>query len=52
MTQSSKRFKHLQQQVETLGAVDLVTAVKTLKQLEDNLPSGVKHCGFDQTVEV
>lgn len=49
---SAKRMKHLTAKLEQLGAVDLKTAVKTLKGLESDLPKGCKPCGFDQTVEV
>ncbi len=52
MSKYSKRQSHLQSQVAELGEVDLETAVKTLKGLEDGLPSSVKPCKFDQTVEM
>lgn len=52
MTHKAKRMKHLVGKVAELGAVDLVTAIKSLKGLEANLPKGCKPCGFDQTVEV
>lgn len=49
---NSKRMKFLREKVEKLGAVDLATAVKELKGLEDSLPDKINKCGFDQTVEV
>ena len=52
MRRTSKRLQYLQKKVEGLGAVDLATAVSTLKGLESDLPKGVKPCGFDQSVEV
>ena len=52
MTSTSKRFRHLKEQVVDLGPVDVPTAVKTLKGLEQKLPKGVKPAKFDQTVEV
>lgn len=48
----SKRMRYLLEKVAPLGTVDLETAVKTLKQLEDNLPKGVRPCRMDQVVEV
>lgn len=52
MRKTSKRINFLREKVEKLGAVDLATAVQTLKGLEDSLPNTIGKCGFDQTVEV
>jgi large subunit ribosomal protein L1 len=52
MTRQSKRIVALSKKAAELGAVDLATAVKSLKELENSLPKGVKKCGFDQTVEL
>jgi len=52
MARQSKRILALNKKVDDLGAVDLSTAVKTLKGLEDSLPKGVERCKFDQTVEL
>lgn len=52
MAKHSKRFTFLAKKVESLGAVDLNTAVKTLKGLEPSLPSNIKPCKFDQTVQL
>ncbi len=52
MTRQSKRIVALSEKVAALGEVDLATAVKTLKQLEESLPKGIKKCRFDQTVEI
>jgi large subunit ribosomal protein L1 len=52
MAKHSKRFTFLAKKVENLGAVDLQTAVKTLKGLEPSLPSNMKPCKFDQTVQL
>jgi large subunit ribosomal protein L1 len=52
MAHISKRKKFLQQQTESLGAVELPVAVKTLKGLESNLPKTIKPCKFDQTVAI
>lgn len=52
MAKQSKRYRHLLNQVEGLGAVDLATAVSKLKGLEESLPKAIKRCRFDQTVEV
>ncbi|MFK7821178.1 MAG: 50S ribosomal protein L1 [Planctomycetaceae bacterium] len=49
---NAKRMTHLKAKVADMGAVDLATAVKSLKGLESGLPKGCKPCGFDQTVEV
>ena len=48
----SKRMKALLERVESIGTVDLGTAVKELKGLDSDLPKGVKPCAFDQTVEL
>jgi large subunit ribosomal protein L1 len=45
-------MRYLLEKVAPLGAVDLETAVKTLKHLEDNLPKGVRPCRMDQVVEI
>jgi large subunit ribosomal protein L1 len=52
MAKHSKRFAFLLKKVETLGAVDVATAVKTLKSLEPSLPSNIKPVKFDQTVQI
>lgn len=52
MAKLSKRMKHLNAQVDGLGAVDVGTGVKTLKGLDSKLPAGVTPCKFDQTVAV
>ena len=52
MAKHSKRFEFLFKKVENLGAVDVATAVKTLKGLEPSLPSNIKPVKFDQTVQV
>ena len=52
MTKRSKRFELLEQKAREVGAVDLSTAVKTLKGLEGGLPASIKKCKFDQTVEI
>ncbi len=51
MAKRSKRIKAILQKVQELGAVDLTTAISTLKGLENSLPDDVKRCQFDQTVE-
>ena len=51
MAKRSKRIRAILQKVQELGAVDLATAISTLKGLEDSLPNDVKRCQFDQTVE-
>ena len=48
----SKRMRHLLEKVAPLGVVDLDTAVKTLKSLEEGLPKGIRPCRIDQVVEV
>jgi large subunit ribosomal protein L1 len=52
MATRSKRVEYLHQKVRELGAVDLPTAISTLKELESSLPEGVRPCRFDQTVEL
>ncbi|MFQ5734954.1 MAG: 50S ribosomal protein L1 [Planctomycetaceae bacterium] len=52
MAKRSKRYRFFQEQLKDLGAVDLPTAVKTLKGLVASLPKDVKPCKFDQTVGV
>lgn len=52
MAGRSKRMEALCSKAAGLGVVELSAAVKALKSLEDQLPKGVKRCGFDQTVEV
>lgn len=48
----SKRIVALTKKVASLGTVDLPSAIKTLKGLEDSLPKGIRRCRFDQTVEL
>ena len=48
----SKRMRYLLEKVAPLGTVDLETAVKTLKGLEEGLPKGVRPCRMDQVVEI
>ncbi|MEX2286209.1 MAG: 50S ribosomal protein L1 [Planctomycetaceae bacterium] len=52
MATQSKRMTYLRQKVADLGPVDVPRAVKTLKGLEASLPSHIKPCKFDQTVEL
>jgi large subunit ribosomal protein L1 len=52
MAKRSKRFRFLEKITSELGAVDLSTAVEQLKGMEGSLPSDIKPCKFDQTVEV
>lgn len=52
MAKRSKRINHLQKKVDELGKLELSSAVKSLKELEESLPKGVKPCQFDQTVDV
>ena len=52
MAKFSKRQKALRQKVAEVGTVDLSAAVHALKNLESDLPKGVKPCRFDQTVEL
>ena len=52
MAKHSKRMRHLLEQVQDLGVVDLPTAVAKLKSLEESLPKNIKRCKFDQSVEL
>lgn len=52
MAKHSKRFAFLLKKVEGVGVVDVTAAVKHLKGLEGSLPSKIKPCRFDQTVEI
>jgi large subunit ribosomal protein L1 len=52
MARHSKRIQFLTDKVARLGAVDLVTAVKTLKGFEASLPKHIRPCKVDQTVEL
>ena len=52
MAKHSKRFEFLFKKVEGMAAVDVATAVKTLKSLEPSLPSNIKPVKFDQTVQL
>lgn len=52
MARQSKRFKHLAEQVLNLAPLEVPQAVAKLKSLEGSLPKNIKHCRFDQTVEV
>lgn len=52
MAKLSKRQRALQEAVGKLGAQELPQAVQSLKGLEAGLPSGVKKCKFDQSVEL
>ena len=49
---TSKRMKALEAKAEEIGIVELSDAIKHLKNLDTDLPKGVKPCGFDQTVEM
>ncbi len=48
----SKRMRYLLEKVAPLGVVDLETAVKTLKGLEEGMPKGIRPCRMDQVVEL
>jgi large subunit ribosomal protein L1 len=48
----SKRQKALREAAEKLGALPLAEAVAALKNIESNLPKGVKPSKLDQSVEV
>lgn len=48
----SRRMQFLTEKVLPLGTLDLDTAVQTLKELESDLPKGVRPCRMDQVVEV
>ncbi|MEZ6065653.1 MAG: 50S ribosomal protein L1 [Planctomycetaceae bacterium] len=52
MVKLSKRSKAMQGKVAALSQLPFADAVKTLKGLESGLPSGVKPCKFDQSVEL
>jgi len=52
MARVSKRMKFLQEQVQTLGSLDVAAAVQKLKGLESSLPSKIRPTKMDQTVEV
>lgn len=52
MSKHSKRIKFLREQIADLGAVDLATAVKTLKGFESSLPDSIPACKFDQSIEI
>ncbi len=52
MAKRSKRMEYLRKKVKELGTVDLKTAIHALKTLEQDLPEGIRPCGFDQTVEL
>lgn len=52
MARISKRMKFLQEQVKTLGSLDVNAAVEKLKGLEKTLPSKIRPTKMDQTVEV
>jgi large subunit ribosomal protein L1 len=52
MARQSKRFKFLAEQVLNLPPQEVPAAVAKLKTLEPSLPKGIKHCKFDQTIEV
>jgi large subunit ribosomal protein L1 len=52
MAQHSKRMRHLLEQTEGLGALDVRAAAAKLKSLEDSLPKTIKRCRFDQSVEL
>lgn len=52
MAKLSKRTRHLQERARQVGVVEVPAAVKALKGLEPSLPSNVKPCQFDQSVEI
>lgn len=52
MAKVSKRNQALQKKISGLGSLELPKAVEALKGLETGLPSGVKPCKFDQTVQL
>lgn len=52
MAKVSKRVRELRKLASELGPLELSRAVVELKGLEQKLPTGVKACKFDQTVEV
>lgn len=52
MVRISKRMKFLQEQVKTLGSLEVAAAVQKLKGLESSLPGKIRPTKMDQTVEV
>lgn len=52
MASDSKRMKHLREQLQNVGTLDLATAVGKLKSLEETLPKKIRKCRMDQTVEL
>ena len=52
MAKTSKRIEFLREKVASLGPVDVTRAVKTLKGLESLLPSHIRPCKSEQTVEL
>lgn len=52
MAGRSKRMDALSKKAVGLGTVPLSAAVQALKSMEEQLPRGIKRCGFDQTVEI
>ena len=52
MAKPSKRMEFLRNKAAGLGTLELVSAVKAIKGLEKSLPSHIKPCKFDQSVEV
>lgn len=52
MARVSKRMKFLLEQVQSLGSLDVATAVQKLQGLEKSLPSKIRPTKMDQTVEV
>ncbi|MDB5341816.1 MAG: ribosomal protein [Schlesneria sp.] len=52
MAHVSKRVRILREQLAEVGSLDVGAAVQLLKSLEDNLPTGVRKCRFDQSVTI
>lgn len=52
MAGGSKRMEALSKKAAAVGVVQLSAAVQALKTFEDQLPKGIRKCGFDQTVEI
>lgn len=52
MASESKRMKHLREQLQGVGTMELSAAVGKLKSLEGTLPKKIRHCRMDQTVEL
>lgn len=52
MAKLSKRMKHLVEQIAQTDKLDLSGAVNCLKGLEGSLPSNIKACQYDQTVQL